>query len=76
MGSCMPFADDEPFSQRVKTLADDELLDIWEETQQLENMLCKALQADLELAPDYEKAIVEELFLRAGRRLRSCTPAK
>ena len=35
MGSCQPFVDDEPFDKRVKTLADNELLEIWEETQQL-----------------------------------------
>ena len=51
-------------------MADDELLEIWEETQQLENMLCNALHTDLALAPDYEKVIVEELFLRSSRRVR------
>ena len=39
MGSCQPFVDDEPFDKRVKTLADNELLEIWEETQQLEDLL-------------------------------------
>ncbi|MBQ9407310.1 MAG: hypothetical protein IJU37_11325 [Desulfovibrio sp.] len=76
MGSCIPFADDEPFSQRVKSLADDELLEIWEETQQLEHILSKALHADLEISPEYEKAIVEELFLRSGRRLSTPPTAK
>ena len=55
MGSCIPFIDEQPFAERVKSLADDELLEIWEETQQLENMLCSALHTDLALAPDYEK---------------------
>ncbi|MBO4301253.1 MAG: hypothetical protein J5861_06585 [Desulfovibrio sp.] len=71
MGSCVPFADDEPFAQRVKSLADDELLEIWEETQQIETILSKALHADLEISPEYEKAIVEELFVRSGRRLHT-----
>ena len=70
MGSCIPFIDEQPFAERVKTMADDELLEIWEETQQLENMLCNALHTDLALAPDYEKVIVEELFLRSSRRMR------
>lgn len=70
MGSCIPFIDEQPFAERVKTMADDELLEIWEETQQLEGMLCSALHADLTLAPDYEKVIVEELFLRSSRRVR------
>ena len=70
MGSCIPFIDEQPFAERVKTMADDELLEIWEETQQLESMLCNALHTDLALAPDYEKVIVVELFLRSSRRVR------
>ena len=70
MGSCIPFIDEQPFAERVKTMADDELLEIWEETQQLESMLCNDLHTDLALAPDYEKVIVEELFLRSSRRVR------
>ena len=70
MGSCIPFIDEQPFAESVKTMADDELLEIWEETQQLESMLCNALHTDLALAPDYEKVIVEELFLRSSRRVR------
>ena len=70
MCSCIPFIDEQPFAERVKTMADDELLEIWEETQQLESMLCSALHADLAMAPDYEKVIVEELFLRSSRRVR------
>ncbi len=69
MGSCIPFFDEQPFAERVKSLADDELLEIWEETQQLESMLCSALHTDLALAPDYEKVIIEELFLRSSRRV-------
>ena len=57
MGSCIPFIDEQPFAERVKT-------------QQLESMLCNALHTDLALAPDYEKVIVEELFLRSSRRVR------
>lgn len=71
MGSCMPFCDEEPFAQRVKSLADDELLEIWEETQQIESLLSTEMQADLSIAPDYEKAIVEELRLRSSRKLRA-----
>ena len=76
MASCIPFADEEPFAQRVKTLADDELLEIWEETQQIENMICAELHADFSLAPDYEKVIVEELTLRSSRRINTRPEAK
>ena len=64
-----PFADDEPFDKRVKTLADNELLEIWEETQQLEDLLRTQMQTDLAMAPEYERLIVSELQLRSNRAL-------
>ena len=69
MGSCQPFVDDEPFDKRVKTLADNELLEIWEETQQLEDLLRTQMQPDLAMAPEYERLIVSELQLRSNRAL-------
>ena len=69
MGSCQPFVDDEPFDKRVKTLADNELLEIWEETQQLEDLLRTQMQTDLAMAPEYERLIVSELQLRSNRAL-------
>ena len=69
MGSCQPFVDDEPFVKRVKTLADNELLEIWEETQQLEDLLRTQMQTDLAMAPEYERLIVSELQLRSNRAL-------
>ncbi|WP_301967728.1 hypothetical protein [uncultured Desulfovibrio sp.] len=69
MGSCQPFTDDEPFDKRVKTLADNELLEIWEETQQLEDLLRTQMQTDLAMAPEYERLIVSELQLRSNRAL-------
>lgn len=69
MGSCQPFTDDEPFDKRVKTLADNELLEIWEETQQLEDLLRTQMQTELDMAPEYERLIVGELQLRRNRAL-------
>ena len=69
MGSCQPFVDDEPIDKRVKTLADNELLEIWEETQQLEDLLRTQMQTDLAMAPEYERLIVSELQLRSNRAL-------
>lgn len=69
MGSCQPFVVDEPFDKRVKTLADNELLEIWEETQQLEDLLRTQMQTDLAMAPEYERLIVSELQLRSNRAL-------
>lgn len=58
-----------PFDKRVKTLADNELLEIWEETQQLEDLLRTQMQTDLAMAPEYERLIVSELQLRSNRAL-------
>ena len=69
MAQSTPFRDDMPFSQRVKSLADEELLEIWEETQQVEQLLNKEMRTAISLAPEYERAIVEELRLRSTRGL-------
>lgn len=76
MGSFIPFSDEEPFVKRVKSLADDELLEIWEETQQIESLLCTEFQTELSIAPDYEKVIVQELRLRSCRKLRAPEPGE
>lgn len=69
MASCFPFEDEESFDQRVKSLEDNELLEIWAETQQIGNLLSSQLETELTLAPEYEQAIVAELRLRSCRRL-------
>ena len=69
MAQSAPFPDDMPFSQRVKSLADEELLEIWEETQQVEQLLNREMRAAISLAPEYERAIVNELRLRSTRGL-------
>lgn len=69
MAQATPFSDDMPFSQRVKSLADEELLEIWEETQQVEQLLNTEMHAAVSIAPEYERAIVEELRLRSTRSL-------
>lgn len=68
MGSAIPFSDDEPFETKVKALADDELLEIWEQSQQLENFLNAQMEDHYLLAPEYEETIIRELALRIGRR--------
>lgn len=65
----MPFSDDQPFEEKVKCLADEELLEIWAESQQLEGMLNASLPEGSFIAPNLEKAIVDELFTRTGRKL-------
>lgn len=68
MATRMAFPEDQPFAVRLKSLADDELLDIWEETQELERLLHEEWDSELELAPEYERLIVQELQLRLGRK--------
>ena len=53
----------------MQTRADNELLEIWEETQQLEDLLRTQMQTDLAMAPEYERLIVSELQLRSNRAL-------
>lgn len=69
MASFLPFSEEESFDQRVKSLADDELLEIWAETQQIEHLLSSQLETPFALAPEYEQTIVAELRLRFCRRL-------
>lgn len=68
MARRIPFSDDLPFEQRIKSLADDELLDIWVETQELERVLREEWDAELELAPEYERMILHELQVRYGQK--------
>lgn len=64
MGQYASFSDNDTLEAQVKTLADDELLDFWEETQQLARMLDQAEQTDIEYNPEYERVILQELQYR------------
>ncbi|OIQ48859.1 hypothetical protein BerOc1_03612 [Pseudodesulfovibrio hydrargyri] len=64
MGQYANFSDHDTLEAQVKSLADDELLDFWEETQQLARMLDQAEQTDLEYNPEYERVILQELQYR------------
>lgn len=72
MARRIPFSEEQPFELRIKSLADDELLDIWVETQELERMLREEWNAELELAPEYERMIIHELQLRHGLNYVKC----
>ncbi len=54
-----------PVIDHIKSLADDELLDFWEETQFLEKFLEEELSAEPGANIEYERLIVEELQLRS-----------
>jgi len=68
MARRLPFSENLSFAKQIKSLADDELLDIWEETQRLEHLMRAEWDAALELAPEYERLIVLELQYRTGMR--------
>jgi len=69
MGQYDAFADDLTFEAQVKSLADEELLDFWEETQQLVKLLDQEPHQDLSgFNPEYEKIILQELQFRNCQR--------
>lgn len=68
MGKRLPFSEDLSFAKQIKSLDDDELLDIWEETQRLEHIALSEWNAQFELAPEYERLIVLELQYRTSLR--------
>lgn len=69
MGRAMPFEDDEPFEEKVKCLADEELLEIWAESQRIEGMLNAGFPGGRLEGPNYEKVIIDELTMRKTRQL-------
>ncbi|CCH47715.1 hypothetical protein [Pseudodesulfovibrio piezophilus] len=64
MGQYASFSDHASLEEQVKSLADEELLDFWEETQQLAKMLDLQEQTDVEYNPEYERVILQELQFR------------
>lgn len=69
MGRAMPFSENQPFEEKVKCLADEELLEIWVESQQIEGMINAGLPPGCVIAPNFEQAIVAELSARLGKKL-------
>lgn len=69
MGCAAPFPDDLPFEEKVKCLADEELIEIWAESQQIESMLNAGLPPGCFISQSYEDAIINELAGRAARKM-------
>lgn len=74
MGSFEPFPDEEPFEDKIRHLPDEDLLEIWEESQQLETMLDMHTPGHEFPAASFEQAIVHELALRATQKLARQQP--
>ncbi|WP_419779618.1 hypothetical protein [Maridesulfovibrio sp.] len=54
---------------QIKSLANEELLDFWEETQFLAKMLEQDNnQEDIQYSPEYERLILQELQLRSSMK--------
>ena len=64
MGQYAPFNDQGSLEEQIKSLADEELLDFWEETQQLAKMLDQDEAIDVDYNPEYERVILQELQYR------------
>ena len=67
MAQFLPQSSHFPLEEQIKTLADDELLDFWEETQHLEKFLGEEF-AEPETTVEYERIILQELLVRSCRR--------
>lgn len=57
-----------PFHIEIQGLADEELLDIWVQTQSMEAFLSAQSNGSLRMMPGYEQAIVKELQVRTLKR--------
>jgi hypothetical protein len=68
MGQFFPLLDQFPLEDQVKTLADDELLDFWEETQYLDRILEEDEHPEANNSVVYERIILQELQLRSCRK--------
>lgn len=68
MGQYFPENDQYPLEEQVKTLADDELLDFWEEAQFLDRSFAEEATPTLMNQFEYERIILQELMLRSCMR--------
>lgn len=69
MGRAIPFSEDETLEEKVKCLADEELLEIWAESQQIEAMIAANFPNGAITPPNMEQAIINELLLRRNRKI-------
>lgn len=67
MGSCEPFPENMPLEAKIKSLPDEDLLEMWAESQMLEQMVATQLPAGYMMNSGFEQAIIQELSLRASR---------
>lgn len=68
MGQMLNTTNSLTVEDQIKALGDQELLDFWEETQQLERLLADSPGMAPQSSQDYERLILTELQLRACQR--------
>lgn len=68
MGSMEPFEDNVPLELKLKCLPDEDLLDVWVESQQIEALLDANMPGHDFPGGSFESVIVHELCLRASRK--------
>ncbi len=69
MGSFEPFQEEASLESKVKCLPEEDLLEIWEESQQLETILDMRTPGHNFPGNIFERAIVHELAMRATQKL-------
>lgn len=65
MGRAEPFEEDIPFEKKIKCLPDEDLMDVWLESQQIEAMLDASAPGHDFPGQSFEAVIIHELSLRA-----------
>lgn len=72
MGMADPFAGDLPWEKKVKLLSDEDLMDMWADSQVLESTLDVHVPGHDFPGNEFEQIIIHELTLRTGIRLCNC----
>ena len=75
MGMADPLAGDQDWNEKLKYLSDDDLMDIWAETQALETALNSHMPGHDFPGASFERVIIHELTMRAEQR-GNVTPKK
>ncbi|MCR5563535.1 MAG: hypothetical protein K6F46_09270 [Desulfovibrio sp.] len=75
MASCTPFSEEENFAEKIRSLDDEDLLDVWTESQKVLSLLNATTNLAMCLSTDYEGIIVSEMTRRAKGGTYPCLTA-
>ena len=65
MASCTPFNEEENFAEKIRSLNDEDLLDVWTESQKVLSLVNATPSLAMCVSTDYEGIIVSEMTRRA-----------